>query len=79
MKTTYADNGSLSIKINRLSDKQTIIDYQSDKIDMWRGSQKEHFVRPKWGLYRSLKTKEMLENKQDTIRFADFEVIKTGI
>lgn len=73
---TYADRGALNITVKRMSDNQTVLAYQSDNIDMWRGTKKEHFVRPKWGFYRSLKTKQMLANEKDSIRFADFEIVK---
>lgn len=72
----YSNSGSLSLNIKNLSDNKTIIAYESTEIDMWRGTQKTHFVRPKWGFYRSLKSKEMLEFREDSIRFADFEVIR---
>ncbi|MGJ8679007.1 heparin lyase I family protein [Paraglaciecola sp.] len=75
---TFGNNGKLNINIKRLSNNKTIMSYKSDNIDMWRGTKPAHFVRPKWGLYRSLKTKEMLENEQDTIRFADFQVKKSA-
>ncbi len=75
-KVNYSDTGSLIINIKRLSDSKTVISYESESIDMWRGTKSSHFVRPKWGLYRSLKSKSMLASKQDIIRFADFEVIK---
>lgn len=73
---TYADVGALALSIKRVADDKSIMHFESTHIDMWRGTQSDHFVRPKWGLYRSLKTKEMLAAVQDTIRFADFEVIK---
>jgi hypothetical protein len=75
-KVTYANNGSLLIKVKRLSDNKTVLAFESDEIDMWRGTKKSHFVRPKWGFYRSLKSKDMLAAEQDIIRFADFTVIK---
>ncbi|WP_133469893.1 hypothetical protein [Paraglaciecola marina] len=73
---TYGNNGALDITVKRMSDRQIVLTYQSENLDMWRGTQKDHFVRPKWGFYRSLKSKHMLVNEQDSIRFADFEVIK---
>lgn len=73
---TYGNNGVLDITVKRMSDKQVVLTYQSENLDMWRGTQKDHFVRPKWGFYRSLKSKHMLVNEQDSIRFADFEVVK---
>jgi outer membrane translocation and assembly module TamA len=62
--------------VKRLADNKTILAYESIEIDMWRGTEKEHFVRPKWGFYRSLKSKYMLGSEQDIVRFADFKVIK---
>lgn len=73
---TYANNGALKLTVKRMSDNQAIFDYASENIDMWRGTKKDHFVRPKWGFYRSLKSKEMLASEEDSIRFANFEVIK---
>ena len=73
---TYANAGSLRLSIKRLSDNETLMAYESNNIDMWRGTKAAHFVRPKWGIYRSLKTKEMLAHEEDSMRFADFEVIK---
>jgi hypothetical protein len=75
-QVTYANEGRLAIRISRLADNHRVLSYESDSIDMWRGTQAHHFVRPKWGLYRSLKSKAMLVSEQDTIHFADFEVIK---
>lgn len=75
-KVTYSDSGSLKIKVKRVSDNQIIMVYESNDIDMWRGTEKEHFVRPKWGFYRSLKSKDMLISEQDEIRFADFKIVK---
>ena len=73
---SYENEGTLHLSVKRMFDSKTVLEYQSDNIDMWRGTQKEHFVRPKWGFYRSLKSKHMLKAEEDSIRFADFEVIK---
>ena len=73
---TYSNAGSLEVNVKRLDNNEEVMSYQSDSIDMWRGTKGSHFVRPKWGYYRSLKSKNMLENEVDTIRFAEFTVIK---
>lgn len=75
-RVTYSNAGALSMKLRRMSDSKLIMDYESDNIDMWRGTAPAHFVRPKWGLYRSLKSKGMLASEYDIIKFADFEVVK---
>ncbi len=72
----YENEGKLKVTLKRVEDQVILMKYQSDTIDMWRGTKASHFVRPKWGFYRSLKSKSMLESEEDTIRFADFEVIK---
>ena len=38
-----------------------------EDIDLWRGG---GFVRPKWGIYRSLADRPRLTNAEDTVRFA---------
>jgi hypothetical protein len=50
---TYSSNGKYSVILKRLSDSQTVLSYSSQNIDLWR--EKTTFVRPKWGIYRSLK------------------------
>ena len=75
-KVTYSNEGKLEVTIKRLDQQEVLIHFESENIDMWRGTDKRHFVRPKWGYYRSLKSKSMLANEKDSIRFADFEVIK---
>jgi hypothetical protein len=34
------------------------------------------FVRPKWGIYRSLKEKQNIRNKEDRVYLNDFTVRK---
>lgn len=75
-KVTYRDNGSLSIEITDLQSQTKVLSYSNDNIDMWRGTKAEHFVRPKWGIYRSLKSKELLREKEEEVSFADFSVTK---
>ena len=68
-ETTYLeDNGDFSITINLL-DGTEIISY-SGQLDMWRTG--ADFVRPKWGIYRSLSDKESL--RDEVVLFADFKV-----
>lgn len=73
---TYADQGSLKISVVELENQKEVFSYQSDNIDMWRGTQSSHFVRPKWGIYRSLKSKEMLRDDEEEVSFSNFKVIK---
>ena len=66
----YGDAGSYEIKINRISDGTTLFDYSNDSIINWREG--ADFVRPKWGIYRSLLSAEDL--RDETVLFADFSI-----
>lgn len=69
-KAVYAeDTGKLDMQI-QLLDGTEILSYSSDKIDMWRTG--ASFVRPKWGIYRSLNDVSALRDEQ--VRFADFTI-----
>lgn len=72
----YANDGMLSLSVKEHLSQKVLYQYQADNVDMWRGTQAHHFVRPKWGIYRSLKSKHMLRPDEERVRFADFEVTK---
>lgn len=68
-ETTYLeDNGDFSITISLL-DGTEVISY-AGQLDMWRTG--ADFVRPKWGIYRSLGDKESL--RDEVVLFADFKI-----
>ncbi|MDB4837166.1 hypothetical protein OAH87_01730 [Marinomonas sp.] len=73
---THANNGKLDFELIELESGKEIFSYSSDNIDMWRGTEEDHFVRPKWGIYRSLKSKHMLREQEEQVSFADFIVTK---
>jgi hypothetical protein len=66
VRARYSDRGSLAVTIAR-TDGTPLIDFERDDIDLWRGG---GFVRPKWGIYRSLADRGRLTNAEDTVRFA---------
>lgn len=76
----YQNEGQLELLITDLTnsnpDTNTVLQLSLDNIDMWRGTNEDHFVRPKWGLYRSLKSKDMLRDDEEKVFFADFIVQK---
>ena len=72
----YANEGTLSISVVEVESGKEVFSFESDKIDMWRGTKDSHFVRPKWGIYRSLKSKHMLRDQEEEVSFADFKVTK---
>lgn len=70
---TYKDEGYLKVSVTNMNG-DTILVTENENIDMWReGSE---FVRPKWGIYRSLSSSQYLSEGEERARFADFSVQK---
>lgn len=73
-KVEYADNtGTLDVSL-KLLDGTEVLSYTSNEIDMWRTG--SSFVRPKWGIYRSLNDINSLRDEE--VLFADFKVTEIG-
>ncbi|MDA9217828.1 polysaccharide lyase [Schleiferiaceae bacterium] len=70
----YGSYGSYSIEISKVSDSTVLFNYTNDSIVNWRSG--ADFVRPKWGIYRSLINSQDLRDEQ--VRFADFTVQELG-
>src|SRR5262249_16191528 len=58
---TYASNGTYSISLTNFSDGTSLFSYSSDNLDLWRSG--TTFVRPKWGIYRSLNNPSYLRDE----------------
>lgn len=67
---TYATNGNYAIKIKRMSDNSTLLSYNNDNIINWREG--ASFVRPKWGIYRSLNNSQDL--RDEVVYFSYFSI-----
>ncbi len=67
----FGEKGSLDVTLSRKRDNKELISYKGD-LRMWKDN--AQFLRPKWGLYRSLKHSDQLRDEQ--VRFADFEIIE---
>lgn len=67
---TYSESGTYEISINKVNDGTVLFEYANNDIVNWRpeGS----FVRPKWGIYRSLLNAQDL--RDEIILFANFSV-----
>jgi hypothetical protein len=65
--------GAYSIELKKVSDGTTLLSYRNNNIVTIRPS--NSFIRPKWGIYRSLANTADLRN--ETMDFADF-VISEG-
>ncbi|WP_236262740.1 hypothetical protein [Aggregatimonas sangjinii] len=67
---TYATSGTYAIEIKNVADGTVLFEYSNGSIVNWRpgGS----FVRPKWGIYRSLLNDQDLRDEE--VLFADFSI-----
>lgn len=72
-RITYADPGTYSIEVRRLSDGVVLLSYASSNIETWRTGGTT-FVRPKWGIYRSLNSLSSL--RDEMVRFDRFCLAK---
>lgn len=75
-RATFSDSGELRLIATRLSDGVTVFDINEADIDLWRGESADHFVRPKWGIYRSILDLDNLRPEEERVDFADFSVSK---
>lgn len=71
-KLTYGPNGKYSLIIRRISDDSLMLNYSNSNIALWRTG--ITFVRPKFGIYRSLL--DSVDLRDETLLFADFLVQK---
>jgi hypothetical protein len=69
---TYATNGSYSLTLSNLLTGEVLLTVSNSNIDIWRTG--TTFVRPKWGIYRSLNRPEYL--RDEVVLFADFCLAK---
>lgn len=67
---TVGENGSYSITINKMENGKNMLSYTAKNIKTIRAD--NEFIRPKWGIYRSLNHPEYL--RDESIRFADFSI-----
>jgi len=71
-KITYGYKGRYSIVIKRLSDGEKLFEYTNDELDLWRRD--TTFIRPKWGVYRSLNDAGSLRDEK--VKFDRFCIAK---
>ena len=64
----YSENGNYSIEIKKVDDNSVLLSYTNSNIINWRPE--ADFVRPKWGIYRSLINQQDLRDEE--VLFADF-------
>jgi hypothetical protein len=73
-RVTFSEAGDLRLIVTRMSDDAVIFDIDESGLDLWRGEDPSHFVRPKWGIYRSILDWDNLRPDEENVRFANFSV-----
>lgn len=73
-RVTFAESGDLRFIVTRMRDDAVIFDIDETGLDLWRGEDASHFVRPKWGIYRSILDADNLRPDEESVRFANFSV-----
>ena len=73
-RATFSDSAELRLIATRKSDGAVIFDIDRSDLDLWRGNDARHFVRPKWGIYRSIADPDNLRPEEENVRFANFSV-----
>ena len=73
-RVTFAESGDLRLIVTRMRDDAVIFDIDERGLDLWRGENASHFVRPKWGIYRSVFDWGNLRPDEEIVRFANFSV-----
>ncbi|GAA3633636.1 heparin lyase I family protein [Flavivirga jejuensis] len=69
---TYDTKGSYKIDIIDIKTEKNILNFKSENLILWQNG--ASFIRPKWGIYRSLKTAKDL--RDEDLFFADFSIIE---
>lgn len=73
-RVTFSESGDLRMIVTRMRDDAVIFDIDERDLDLWRGEDASHFVRPKWGIYRSILDWDNLRPDEEDVRFANFIV-----
>ncbi len=66
----YGEKGAYSISIKKVKNGKTLLEYTDQSIRTWKTD--AEFIRPKWGIYRSLSDADNL--RDETLFFSDFSI-----
>lgn len=66
----YGTSGTYDLEIKKVSDGNILFSYNNNSIINWRPN--ADFVRPKWGIYRSLNNAQDL--RDEIVSFANFSI-----
>lgn len=71
---TFGEPGSYDLSLVKVSDGSTLFSYSDPSIRMWKTN--ASFIRPKWGIYRSLNNVSQLID--EIVLFNDFYIEEIG-
>ncbi|SHG14749.1 Polysaccharide lyase [Salegentibacter echinorum] len=73
-KIVYGEKATASyqLTLTQIDNDKQILDYSNENLSMWKTDAK--FLRPKWGIYRSILDTSNLRN--EIVKFADFSIEK---
>ena len=72
---TYGIEGTYELTIKSISDNETLFFYSTNSIINWRPG--ADFVRPKWGIYRSLLNEQDLRDEQ--VLYSSFSIEENNV
>ncbi len=70
----YGASGTYTIEIQKVDDGSILFNYSNNLIINWRSG--ANFVRPKWGIYRSLNN--VADLRDEEVLFANFSIEELG-
>lgn len=75
----YGHHGAYNMTLTNYATKEVLLRYSSIDIDFWRNDTATDvaFVRPKWGIYRSVQ--EAVLSRNETVLFDDFCIGKGDV
>ena len=70
-RVSYGERGEFSVEVTILETGATVFSYENRSIRMWKSG--AGFLRPKWGIYRSLQDRDRL--KDEVVDFAEISIV----
>ncbi len=70
---TYEESGKYEVSILKVDGGEELFSYSNSNIRTWKTN--ADFIRPKWGIYRSLNNSDDL--RDETVLFANFSIEET--
>jgi len=69
-KAKFGEKGKLVIQITAIKSGTQLFHYENESMKMWENN--TNYLRPKRGIYRSLKNKDAL--RDEVVEFPDIEI-----